>query len=158
MTYPAQRSAYGWDPLAELQALRAELGRMVGSGPGRTWGGDVDIDRTEEGWTVTARLPGVAPDEVAIELDERELCIRARSEAEVNEQQNGQATGSRRRSFEYRVLIPGDVGADQIDATMDHGLLTVRLPRATRARRRRITVGQRTPAGQVSQAESAQET
>jgi HSP20 family protein len=141
MSYP-RRSTHGWDPFSELQALRAELGRMVGSalvgGPGST--ADVDIDRTESGWTVTARLPGVAPEEVVVDFEERELFIRARSEAEVNEQQVGEATGSRRRSFEYRVAIAGDVDPDGIDATMDHGLLTVRLPRVARSQRRQIAV------------------
>jgi len=143
MTYPARRSSHGWDPFDELQALRVELGRMVGSAlvGGRGWAADVDVDATDDGWTVTARLPGVAPDEVEVDFEERELCIRARSEAEVNEKQVGEATGSRRRSFEYRVAVPGEVDPDQIDATMDHGLLTIRLPRKARSSRRQITVG-----------------
>jgi len=154
MTYPTRRSSYGWDPFNELQALRAELGRLVGSAlvGGRGSAADVDVDATETGWTVTARLPGVAPEEVEVDFEERELCIRARSEAEVNEQQVGEATGSRRRSFEYRVSVPGDIDPDQIDATMDHGLLTVRLPRAERSKRRQITVGRGTTASEPKEA------
>jgi HSP20 family protein len=59
---------------------------------------------------VTARLPGVAPDEVEVEVevDDREVAIRAR-----------------------------------VDATMDHGLLTVRLPRTERSKRRTIHIGRR---------------
>ncbi len=138
MTYPARRTSYGWDPYTELLALRAELGRLVG---GRSAAADVDVDETDDGWTVTARLPGVAPEEVTVDFEGREVCIRARSEAEVNEQQVGEATGSRRRSFEFRVAVPGDADPDRIDATMDHGLLTVRLPRKARAARRQITIG-----------------
>jgi HSP20 family protein len=138
MTYPAHRTSRGWDPYAELLALRSELGRLVG---GRNVAGDVDVEETDDGWSVTARLPGVAPEEVIVDFEGRELCIRARTEAEVNEQQVGEATGSRRRSFEFRVAIPGDVDPDRIDATMDHGLLAVRLPRTARSARRQINIG-----------------
>lgn len=131
-------TSYGWDPFTDLQALRAELGRLVG---GRASAADVDLDENEDGWTVTARLPGLAPEEVVVDFSDRELFIRARSEAEVNERQVGEATGSRRRSFEYRVAVPSDVDPDRVDATMDHGLLTVRLPRRARSARRQITIG-----------------
>lgn len=139
------RQDRSWDPLAELQALRAELGRVVGSALVGAGGGTPDVELTEtgDGWTVLARLPGTAPEEVALELDDRELCIRARSEEEVNADQGMAGAGSRHRSFEYRVALPGEVDADRIDAVMDHGLLTVHLPQAAARRRRSITVGSR---------------
>jgi HSP20 family protein len=132
----------GWDPLAELQTLRAELGRVVGSALVGTGGGtpDVELRETDDGWQVTARLPGVAPEEVALELDDRELCIRARSEEEVNADYGLAGTGWRTRGFEHRVTLPAPVDPERIDAVMDHGLLTVTLPRAARPARRSITV------------------
>jgi HSP20 family protein len=149
MTYPRRQYGHGgWDPFAELQALRAELGRMVGSslmGP-RSQAADVDLDETENGWVVTARLPGVAPEEVEVDLEERVLSIRARSEAEVNAEVSGEASGSHRRAFEFRMTVPGDVDPDQIDATMDHGLLTIRLPRLSKSQRRQIAIARRAAA------------
>jgi HSP20 family protein len=152
MSYPVWRAPQqrGFDPLSELYALRAELGRMVGSAlTGQRSFADVDVEEAEDGWVVTARLPGVAPEEVAVEVDDRELCVRARSEAEVGGDggDGGDGERSQRRSFEYRMSIPGDVDPDAVDATMDHGLLTVRLPRSTRSRRRQISVGRRAMAG-----------
>ncbi|HET8657502.1 MAG TPA: Hsp20/alpha crystallin family protein [Micromonosporaceae bacterium] len=147
MGYPVRRpSPYGrsgWDPVGELSALRSELNRMVGSVLGglygeRGWFGDVDLEQSEDGWTVTARLPGVAPEEVLVELDDRELCIRA---AAAEDEEEGEAAQRTRRGFNYRLVVPGDVDPDGVDATMDHGLLTVRLPRSTRSRRRSISVG-----------------
>jgi HSP20 family protein len=136
MSYPVWRSnrGGGWDSFADVQVLRSELGRLMRLA---TAGGDVDVDDDEDGWVVTVRLPGVAPEEVAIEVDDRELLVRARSEAEVD----GDADGSRRRAFEHRVATPADVDAERVDAVMDHGLLTVRLPRAARRARRTIEVG-----------------
>ena len=127
-----------WDPFAELQSLRAELGRLVGAGFSGARGvlNDVDLDRSDEAFTVTARLPGVAPEEVALDVDVRELIIRARTDSEADD-----ARGASSRRFEYRVALPADVNTDQVEAVMDYGLLTVTLPRAVRAGRRTITVG-----------------
>ncbi|GAB3154782.1 hypothetical protein GCM10027290_49760 [Micromonospora sonneratiae] len=135
----------GWDPRTELQTLRAEIGRMVGSALASIGGGnpDVELRATDEGWAVIARLPGVAPEEVALELDDRELCIRARSEEEVNADIGMAGSGSRTRAFEYRVNLPAQADLDRADAVMDHGLLTVMLPRAARSAPRTITVGRR---------------
>ncbi|GAB2929515.1 hypothetical protein GCM10027280_16290 [Micromonospora polyrhachis] len=139
---PAERR---WDPVADLQTLRSGLGRMVGSALASIGGGspDVELCKTETGWAVVARLPGVAPEEVALELDERELCIRARSEEEVNADHGMAGTGSRTRGFEYRINLPAQADLDNIDAVMDHGLLTVMLPQAARTAPRTITVGRR---------------
>jgi HSP20 family protein len=159
MSYPVRPR---WDPLAQLQSLRAELGRMFGSGlagpGGRLMAGsggallpEVEVDRDDEGLTVTARLAGVAPEEVAVEVDARELRIRTRSAAET-EQVTGVPEGepggpqprdSTARSFDYRLSLGGDVDVDRVDATMDHGLLTVRLPRVAKAERRQVTIGRR---------------
>ncbi|MFR9779362.1 Hsp20/alpha crystallin family protein [Micromonospora sp. MS34] len=131
----------GWDPMGELQSLRSELSRLVG---GRSGTPDVELTEVADGWEVIVRLPGVAPEEVAVELDDRELCVRARSEAEVNADQ-GIPGGFETRGFEYRVDLPSRVDPDRIDAVMDHGLLRVRLPRAIRPAPRTITVGRTGP-------------
>ncbi|MEH1016159.1 Hsp20/alpha crystallin family protein [Micromonospora sp. CPCC 206060] len=140
------RTEARWDPLAELQALRSELGRVVGSALVRDRSGppEVELTETSYGWAVLVRLPGVAPEEVALELDDRELCVRGRSEAEVNAEQ-GIAGGMRTRAFEHRIALPSRVDPDRIDAVMDHGLLRVTLPRAARPERRTITIGRLSP-------------
>jgi HSP20 family protein len=159
MNYPARRS--GWDPRSDLASLRSDMSRLLGalSGgrAGDSWFGDVDTDQDDNAWTVTARLPGVAPDEVAIDVEGRELTIRAKSDAT---DEGETATTRRRSAFNYQLTIPGDVDPDQIDATMDHGLLTVRLPRTGRAQRRSITINRAatptaTPTGAASNAGSA---
>ncbi|SCF39125.1 HSP20 family protein [Micromonospora viridifaciens] len=132
---------HGWDPMGELQSLRSELSRLVG---GRSGPSEVEMVEVADGWEVVVRLPGVAPEEVAVELDDRELCVRARSEAEVNADQ-GIPGGFETRGFEYRVDLPSRVDPDRIDAVMDHGLLRVRLPRAPRPTPRTITVGRAGP-------------
>jgi HSP20 family protein len=144
MSYPVRPSwrAQGGgrrDPFASLEAMQERFNRMLGDAitgyRGRTplWHPDIDIDESEDGWVVEARLPGVAPDEVAIDINDRELVIRAVQSDETSER-------SRYSDFSYRLTVPSDVDPDSIDATMDHGLLVVRLPRSKTSHSRRITV------------------
>ena len=125
----------------DLDRLREQVNRIVtatlsGSrwvgfgGAERGWGQgysqDVDIDEAEDAWTVTVRLPGFAAEEVEVELEDRELRVRARRDEGTD--------------ANYRVTVPSDVDDEAVDATMDHGLLVVRLPRTGRGGARRISV------------------
>ena len=139
----------GREAVTGLRAFRAELGRMVNSALAGVAGSppDVELVESDDGWFVVARLPGVAPEEVALEIDGQDLCVRARSEEEVNADNGMPGAGSRERGFEHRVRLPGEADLDRVDAVMDHGLLTVALPKAVRNGRRTITVGRRYPSG-----------
>jgi HSP20 family protein len=97
----------------DVAALRAE----ISAADGPSGFGGVDVESGPEGWTVVVQLPGVAADELHIDVERRELCIQTLTE--------GGASG-----FTYRLALPAEVDIDHVDATMDHGLLTVRLPRA----------------------------
>lgn len=42
--------------------------------------------------------------------------------------------------FDYRVSLPGEVDAEKIEASLDQGVLKIRVPKAPRAQPRRIEV------------------
>ena len=108
---------------------------------------DIDFEETGDGWVIEVRLPGVAPDEVVIDVSDRELSVRARHEegeqAPANEEQPATRSSRRFTDFSYRLSLPSDVDTEAIEATMDHGLLTIRLPRSASAKPRRIEVGRK---------------
>src|SRR5690349_3560287 len=102
---------------------------------------DVDVDERPDWLIVEARLAGVAPEEVAVDVSKRELVIRTLPAAD----------GPVRRyaDFVYRLSLPSDVDVDRVDATMDHGLLVVRVPRlggSGPVRRVAVTRPERVPA------------
>jgi HSP20 family protein len=97
----------------DVAALRAEI---TASDTPSGFGG-VDVESGDDGWTVVVQLPGVAAEELNIDVESRELRIQTLTEGEGD-------------GFSYRLALPAEVNTDGVDATMDHGLLTVRLPRA----------------------------
>lgn len=152
MSHPEKRlSRAGSGSRAALEAVQERITRMVGDtfsghrGRSSVLEPDADLSETAEGWVLEVGLPGVAPDELAIDITDRELTVRPQGPDEelgqASELTPGYAGTRRWSGFRYRMTVPATVDIEAIDATMDHGLLTVRLPRSAAAQSRRITVG-----------------
>ncbi len=135
-----------WDPLRELEDMRERMDRLFADalggtplGGGGVWSPPVDLEETDDAWLVEADLPGVKKGDVSVEVRDNELAIQG----EVKERER---TGILRRRtrrtglFDYRVSLPGEVDADNIDAQLNEGVLTVRIPKPARAQPRRIEI------------------
>lgn len=146
---PAERRFPGWtgDPLAEFDDLFQRMGHLVEStiGGGTTatgaplWSPSADIYETDDAYTIEADLPGIKPDDIDIEVSERELIING----EIKEREHeGLLRRSTRRTgrFEYRAVLPSDVNAEKVGATLDDGVLRVTVPKAEAARPRHVEI------------------
>jgi HSP20 family protein len=131
--------------LSELGQLNERMRRMLE----QTFGGmldepagwipAVDIEELEDAYVVEAEVPGVKREDVNIELSGNELTISG--EIKVREREGVIRRRTRRvGEFEFRVVLPNEVNAEGIDAKLNDGVLTVRIPKAERAQRRRIEV------------------
>jgi HSP20 family protein len=112
------------------------------------WVPPVDIEETEDSYILEMDLPGVKPEDVNLELrDSNELRV-------TGQYRERERTGTMRRQsrrsgqFEYDVILPGEVDPEKIDASLEDGVLFVRLGKA-QAQPRRIEVKGRSEAGQV---------
>jgi HSP20 family protein len=144
---PARRPAslQRWDPLRELDDLRARMDRLVEDTLGgasiesSVWSPAVDIEETDDAWLVEAELPGVRRNDVSVELHDGELAIHG----EVKEKERVGILRRRTRRtgrFDYRVQLPADLDPDAVEATLGDGVLQVRLPKPARSQPRRIEV------------------
>jgi HSP20 family protein len=138
---PAQR----WDPFHEFEHLQEEMGRLMqsawspGLGNGGAWMPLADIEETDDAWIVEAELPGVARKDVNVELRDSELLVTG----DIKEKERKGVLRRRTRRtghFEYRVKLPGQSDEEHIEANLHDGVLTVRVPKAERAKPRRIEV------------------
>ncbi len=130
-----------WGPFGEMTLLQQQLQHALN--PWATSGDSftplADLEESEDSYCVEVELPGVDKDDVSVDLAGRRLIV-------VGERKERERVGvlrSRTRStgrFHYEVTLPGEADEDGVVANLESGVLTVRLPKAARERRRRIKV------------------
>ena len=139
-----------WNPFREFESMRQAMDRWFderGRGNLGFSGGNqplslaVDLHETGEGYELTASLPGVKPDNVEINVDRDMVTIRGRTE-ETGERQEGNFLYRERHmgSYSRTLRLPEQVNAEQVEATLEHGVLRVKLPRLQQTIQRRIKV------------------
>jgi HSP20 family protein len=131
--------------LSELGQLNERMRRMLEQTFGGMldepagWVPAVDIEELEDAYVVEAEVPGVKREDVNIEVTGNELTISG--EIKVREREGIIRRRTRRvGEFEFRVVLPNEVNPEGVDAKLNDGVLTVRIPKAKRAQRRRIEV------------------
>jgi HSP20 family protein len=122
-----------WDPVSELGYLRDRVGRLYDQitprGPGQSpWQPDIEAGETEEFYLVKAELPGVARDNVELQVDEHSLSITG----SVGEQQSEHTMPRRAGRFFYRTVLPRDIDTGKAQAAMKEGSWRSASPRPSR--------------------------
>ena len=138
------------EPLGELEHVAERMRQMLDQTFGgfgqatasvdmSAWTPLVDIEEQDDDYVIEADLPGVKRGDLNIELIGNELTITGEL---VERQRKGIIRRRTRRAgrFEYRVILPHEVDPDGIEASLEEGVLTVRVPMSEPARRRQIEV------------------
>ena len=101
----------------------------------------VDITQKDDGWEVTAELPGVDQKDIDLRLDGDVLTICGEKRDERKDDKNRlveRSYGSFSRSFN----LPFTPDPDKVTADCDRGVLTIKLPKgAEQERSRKIAIG-----------------
>ena len=100
----------------------------------------VDIYEDDDGLTLIADMPGVPPDGVDVRAEKETLTLYGHVPDMALEGGNPVYTEYRNGDYERAFTISHAVDCDKIEATMANGLLTVRLPKAERAKERKVPV------------------
>jgi HSP20 family protein len=141
------RGLLGRDPFLDLhrevnRLFDDSLRTMTDSGGGVTMlNPKVDVCPTEDGWEVTAELPGVDEKDIDLRLDGDLLTISGEKRDQRKDEQNRlveRSYGSFTRSFQ----LPFAPDPDKVTADCDKGVLTIKLPKsAEQERSKRISIG-----------------
>ncbi|MGC8635317.1 MAG: Hsp20/alpha crystallin family protein [Candidatus Limnocylindrales bacterium] len=131
------------DPFADTVPLRQAMDRLFEQSqprPNRGWL-PVDVYETPTALVVRAALPGVTPEDVDIAIDGDILTITG--EFKADEAQPG--TEYHRRelyvgTFERALRVPERFQAEQAEASFDHGILTLTIPKVAQALVKHIKV------------------
>lgn len=141
-----------WQPFSEAVAWSNAMEQLAQNartqrGPARngntapSYGFPVDLGEHNEAYTLHAILPGVHPDNLAIDFADNVLTIKA--ESKPAPQQEGTRYAMREITptrYERSFRFPAAINLDAVEAHFEHGVLTLRLPKAETARARRIAV------------------
>jgi HSP20 family protein len=142
-----------WDSSRELSSLQAEMNRLFqsffdtpstsgGNSGLRRWHPAMDLVETEAHFVLRADLPGVAENDVKVELEDNVLTISGERRHEQEGKKGGyyrieRATGT----FGRTLTLPEGVDPDAVEAHFDKGVLEVRIPKPEQRKPRRVAIG-----------------
>ncbi len=105
------------------------------------WSPAMDLVEGEDHFLLRADLPGLAEEDVQIEVHDNTLRISGKREAEHEQKERGWYRMERSfGSFSRSLTLPDGVNADAIAASFDKGVLEVRIPKPEERQPRRVQI------------------
>ncbi|MGH3039473.1 MAG: Hsp20/alpha crystallin family protein [Gaiellaceae bacterium] len=117
-------------------------GLAPGNGQSSTWLPSVDVWETENELVLSFDLPGIAEDDIAVELEDNVLTVSGERQR-TSEHSNERFYRFERRygTFSRSVTLPPGVKEDVINADYKDGVLEIRVPKPEEQKPKRIKVG-----------------
>lgn len=108
---------------------------------GRAFTPAVDVVENDDAYVLKAEVPGMAPDQIDLQVENDVLTLRGEHKSEHDEQRKGyrrieRSYGTFARSF----VLPQGTDVDAIDARVENGVLTVTIPKVAKAAPRKLQV------------------
>ena len=101
----------------------------------------IDVYQTDNEVVIKSTIAGVKPEDLDVNINNDMLTIRGeRKNDEQVPDENYYYQECYWGSFSRSVILPVDVLADKIEASMKNGILTVRMPKAVNNRTKKIQV------------------
>ena len=139
-----------WDPFRDFISLRNAMDRLFEEAfvmptrlwaPTTGWGLALDLAEDENSFVVKAAVPGVRPEDLDVSLADDVLTIRGEVKSEDEAKEERYHLRERRfGSFTRSIRLPAPVDADHVEATYEHGVLTLRIPKAEQVRPKKIKI------------------
>jgi HSP20 family protein len=125
-----------WDPLAEFERLTNDFWNDWEFPT--TYARLPYADMTEEDGSlvVKAELPGVGPEEIDVALKDGVLTIKA----EHTEGEEAEGNGYHSVRYYRSITLPAHIDSEKVTATMENGLLEVRVPKTEAIEAKRVEV------------------
>ena len=101
-----------------------------------------DLAVSDSDLVLTLDLPGLTAEDLSIEVQDNELTVRG--ERKPREALDGTSYVYAQRPFgcfEHRVPLPRGIDAEAITASMEHGVLSLIVPRPAPLKPRKIEIG-----------------
>ena len=101
----------------------------------------VDIVEEKDAFVVRAELPGVARENITVEVKDNHLVLSGKKESvERGEEGKYRHLESRHGTFTRTFELPRNVKSDAIEAAFKDGALTLRIPKADEAKPKAVEI------------------
>jgi HSP20 family protein len=131
-----------WDPFEELQQQIAQVFQdlpALRTGLAGEFVPLADVEETDDAFIVELELPGVRKEDVNIEVAGRRVLV-------TGERKEKERKGILRHQtrtvgrFHYEIMLPAEVDDDNVEASLREGVLTLRIPKPTADKPKRIDI------------------
>jgi len=101
----------------------------------------VDVVEHADAYVLRAELPGVAREDISVEVKENRLVLSGKKDAvQSGEEGKYRYVESRHGAFSRSFELPRNVKSDAIEATYKDGTLTLRIPKADEAKPKTVEI------------------
>jgi HSP20 family protein len=119
-----------WSPFASSSLTRA-----------RSFTPAVDVLERDDAYVLKAEVPGLSPEQIELQVENDVLTFRGEQKSEQTDERNGyrrieRSYGSFARSF----VLPQGTNVDNIEANVENGVLTVKIPKVQAATPRKLQI------------------
>lgn len=135
-------------PFSELERMRHQMDQLMDSFSGEPSGARtagvfplVNLTEDSNNYYLRAELPGIKADELSIEAERNSVSLSG--ERKIPAAGDGVRYHRREResgSFSRVIGLPGEVDAEKVEAGLEHGILTVTIPKAEVTKPKQIAV------------------
>ena len=141
-----------WDPFNDMRQLQNAMDKMwrrVGTNSQdssenpeiEAWAVPLDVTRNGDDTVIRASMPGVAPDDIEVSIEDNVLTIKGQTSGEHQDEGDTYLMRERRTGSFHRALrLPESVDPDKVAPRYEHGVLTITVPKAEEKRARQLTV------------------
>lgn len=144
---PLARLTTDVDPLNTLLSLQQELARVLETPPtldlgisGRGIFPPINVFSDRDNYVVRLEVPGVAPEQIAVESQGRTLVISGTRDDTLPEGASYHRHERNSGQFSRAIQFPDELDLGRAEASCRNGMLTIRIPKKEAAKPRQITV------------------
>jgi len=141
-----------WDPWREMEGLQRGINRLFDESSsartqgqegaaGAMWAPAVNTYEDKDAFLLSCDLPGMDQKDVKLNLDNNMLTISGTRKLEhEDKRENYQRVECFFGTFSRSFTLPATVDAAKIDASMENGVLTIRLPKQEESKPKQIAI------------------
>jgi HSP20 family protein len=140
-----------WDPFREMEGLQRGINRLFDDassaraqgqeGAGAMWAPAVNTYEDKEAFLLSCDLPGMDQKDVKLNLDNNLLTISGTRKLEhEDKRENYQRVECFFGTFSRSFTLPATVDAGKIEASMENGVLSIRLPKQEESKPKQISI------------------